>query len=937
MTKIVLNDVTNLSNQTSSQNIINDNNDTVVAGFDNTLSRDGTSPNAMEATLDMNSHRIINLPEATTADQPIRLGDITNYIFDFVFTKVPTISDPGKLLRVRDDHLGYDFGNVITDSGSANTYPVSNDGGSLGTTSNKWSDLFLASGSVVNFNSGDVLLTHSTDLLSFTGAANGYRFDASIAPTADDGAALGGTSLKWSDLFLANGGVINFNSGDVTITHGTDLLTFAGAANGYSFGTKLFPTTSDGAALGDTTHMFSDLFLASGGVVNFNNGDVTLTHSADNMAFAGGIYQFDNKVYPTTNDGAPLGDTTHNWSDLFLATGGVINFNNGNATITHSAGLLTVNVPITLNTINVTSSVIPANGVYLPTTNTLGFAVNSAAEIQLTSTALSPAVSDGNALGTSALMWGDLFLASGAVVNFNASDVTITHATDSLSFAGGSYNFDNDITLNNGATDGAGIVFASLANIAWGIDNNAGVLRHYSGGVVYNTLTTSALSPGVNDNNALGTTSLKWSDLFLASGAVIDFNSGDVTITHSTDALTFNGAANGYSFTNAITVNNTTPRLTLNTGSNFTNIVADATTGGVSINADAGNTSASSYISFAVDNAPQVGIQPAIMYPASNDLVSLGNGSFSWSDLFLASGAVVNFANGDYTLTHATGILTCNKDLRVTTVGTNTASVVTVGGTQTLTAKTLTSPVIATIVNTGTLTLPTSTDTLVGRATTDTLTNKLLTNCTATTQSPANNSTFVATTAYVDNATSGGGGGSATTGMIAFWSTNTVPLGWLECDGAAVSRTTYSSLFALIGTGFGVGDGSTTFNVPDNRGYFLRGWANAGSIDPSRVFGSSQAHAFQGHIHTATASSSSPDTITASFTIAGATGSTSGAIAQGGVGTGGGTKNCTMGGGVTTTTSVTVTGNGSTGSQGTVTTATETRPINKAYMTMIKW
>lgn len=44
------------------------------------------------------------------------------------------------------------------------------------------------------------------------------------------------------------------------------------------------------------------------------------------------------------------------------------------------------------------------------------------------------------------------------------------------------------------------------------------------------------------------------------------------------------------------------------------------------------------------------------------------------------------------------------------------------------------------------------------------------------------------------------------------------PAGWLLCDGAAISRTTYATLFAAIGTAFGAGDGSTTFNVPDLRG-----------------------------------------------------------------------------------------------------------------------
>jgi hypothetical protein len=72
-------------------------------------------------------------------------------------------------------------------------------------------------------------------------------------------------------------------------------------------------------------------------------------------------------------------------------------------------------------------------------------------------------------------------------------------------------------------------------------------------------------------------------------------------------------------------------------------------------------------------------------------------------------------------------------DVTGTVSGAGFASYVTLTGTQTLTNKTLTAPVIGTIVNTGTLTLPTSTDTLVGRATTDTLTNKTLTSPTLTT------------------------------------------------------------------------------------------------------------------------------------------------------------------------------------------------------------
>lgn len=55
-------------------------------------------------------------------------------------------------------------------------------------------------------------------------------------------------------------------------------------------------------------------------------------------------------------------------------------------------------------------------------------------------------------------------------------------------------------------------------------------------------------------------------------------------------------------------------------------------------------------------------------------------------------------------------------------------------------------------------------------------------------------------------------------GMMAPFGGTTVPNGWLFCDGSAVSRTTYNSLFSIIGTVFGSGNGSTTFNLPDLRG-----------------------------------------------------------------------------------------------------------------------
>ncbi len=53
------------------------------------------------------------------------------------------------------------------------------------------------------------------------------------------------------------------------------------------------------------------------------------------------------------------------------------------------------------------------------------------------------------------------------------------------------------------------------------------------------------------------------------------------------------------------------------------------------------------------------------------------------------------------------------------------------------------------------------------------------------------------------------------TATIVPWSSASVPAGFLECNGTAVSRSTYSALFAIVGTTYGAGDGSTTFNTPD--------------------------------------------------------------------------------------------------------------------------
>lgn len=101
-------------------------------------------------------------------------------------------------------------------------------------------------------------------------------------------------------------------------------------------------------------------------------------------------------------------------------------------------------------------------------------------------------------------------------------------------------------------------------------------------------------------------------------------------------------------------------------------------------------------------------------------------------------------------------------------------------------------------------------------------------------------------------------------GSVIFLARSTIPAGFrlLKANGAAVSRTTYAALFAAIGTTFGAGDGVTTFNLPDLRGEFPRGWDDGRGVDSGRVFGSAQGGMILNHTHSGTTSSDGAHTHT---------------------------------------------------------------------------
>lgn len=117
----------------------------------------------------------------------------------------------------------------------------------------------------------------------------------------------------------------------------------------------------------------------------------------------------------------------------------------------------------------------------------------------------------------------------------------------------------------------------------------------------------------------------------------------------------------------------------------------------------------------------------------------------------------------------------------------------------------------------------------------------------------------LATTQFVQDAA------GARTAEIVFFPSTSAPAGFLKANGAAISRTAYAALFAVIGTNYGNGDGSSTFNLPDLRGEFLRGWDDGRGVDSGRALHSSQTSQNLSHNHSASASNAGAHTHTMTF------------------------------------------------------------------------
>jgi hypothetical protein len=437
----------------------------------------------------------------------------------------------------------------------SNTQIQFNNSGSLGASANlTWVSPALTIGAAGS-TTGQLNLTGATSgTITIQGQAAAGTFNFNLPTTAGTSGyvltSAGGVAspMTWTDLssLYANKALSNLAS--------------------VAINTTLLPGSSGAIDLGSTSFMWGNLFLKSGGVINWNAGTLTATQSGTNLEFGAGTSAFAPAVGVTNaaNDANP--------AYLYLRKYRTGAANNGAAQTNDNLGTILFQGKDQSGNYQTSASIVssPTAVGASSVTGILAFwtGANSATQSAIvTSAALTPGSDGVQTLGTTAVKWSDLFLKSGGVINWNNGNVTITHTANTLTFAGLAGGFANFNSASNqaailgvsGITKGVRFGTSTVGSLIEGVDNTlvASYQKLFVGGLTLGlttsgteriTLNDTQFLPTTNDAVALGNTTNMWSDLFLASGGVINWNAGDVTITHSTNTLAFAGASSGYSF-----------------------------------------------------------------------------------------------------------------------------------------------------------------------------------------------------------------------------------------------------------------------------------------------------------------------------------------------------------------------------------------------------
>ena len=697
--------------------------------------------------------------------------------------------------------------------------PVANDGVALGTGALSYADLFLASGAVINFNNGNVTVTHAAGALTVAGATSvsigtGNAFTtgtielgaasdttlsrASAGVLAVEGVSvpMPGTANTWTalntftlgtgatnepvrilntndnasvqvmqlegdratmadndeayvSLLLSNDGGTQTEFARLTwvatdVNAGTSVdgrIDFAVVTAGsladelFLDGTTLGPSTNDGLALGTTALGFADLHLATGGVINWANGEVTITETdANTLTVAGatavslgtaaafttgtielgaasdttlsrssaGVLAVEGSVVPTvgvantwtalntftlgtgaTNEPVRILNTTDNASVQVMqlegdrATMAANDEAYVSMLLSDSAGNQDEFARVTWRGVDVTSG---SNDARLSWSVAIADALT--AKMQLEGSVFAPAASDGTALGSGTLMWADLFLASGGVINFNNGNYTITHSAGLLT-TNGNLSLTTSGVLTTGTIElgaasdttisrtGAGAIAVEGATIWTSANDGAGSTLDADLLDGKNTGTSGNVVPLLDGTNT-------WSGqqtITLGAAATTEpLRLVNTTDNASVQVIQLEGdratmAANDEAYVSML----------LSDSAGNQDEFARLTWRGVDVTSGSNDARFTVSVTIADSLTDKLRLEGSVLSPAASDGTALGSGSLMWADLFLADGAVVNFNNGNYTITHSAGLLTTNGNLSLTTSGVLTTGTIELG------------------------------------------------------------------------------------------------------------------------------------------------------------------------------------------------------------------------------------------------------------------
>ena len=368
----------------------------------------------------------------------------------------------------------------------------------------------LTKATLIDLNSNELVLdldadtsitadTDDTIHFKIAGADEIVMTGTAFTPAVADGSALGSTSLEWSDIFLADGAVINFGADqDINITHVAD--------------TGL--TTNADFTVGD------DLFV-SGGLIDLKN-----TGTVSTIKF----YCESSNAHAQSVVSAPHSEAASNTLTL-PGTGG-------------NARLVSTSSTATLTNKTLTSPVITGTGTIASGAITSSGIIKTDDATEATSTTDGSLQTDGGLSVAKDIVAGDdvKLLSDAAVLNFGAdSEIKLTHVADTgllLTDSGGTPTLQFHDANESISSDGGHLIFTSngVTFDFPSADGSNGQALVTNGSGVISFASVAANTPSSADGQALGSASLEWSDLFLADAGTIQFgNDQEVRLVHNAD------------------------------------------------------------------------------------------------------------------------------------------------------------------------------------------------------------------------------------------------------------------------------------------------------------------------------------------------------------------------------------------------------------------